>query len=139
MKTSFVKLRQVNSTDVKFLYNLLKERSPEDNISHKKIPTYIEHVKFIKSKPYTNWYIIYGNKKKIGTIYLSKQDEIGIFLKKDCQNKGVGKIAMNLLISKNTRSRYLANISPKNKKSKKFFKKQGFKLIQYTYELTKND
>ena len=29
-----------------------------------------------------------------------------------------------------------ANVNPKNKKSLDFFKKNGFKLIQYTYELT---
>ena len=137
MKTSIVKLRQGNASDFKFLYNLLKERDPVANISHLKMPSYHEHVKFVKSKPYSKWYVIYHNSRKIGSVYLSKQDEIGIFLKKNFQSKGVGKEAIEILIEKNPRSIYLANVSPKNTSSKKFFKKQGFRLIQYTYELKK--
>ena len=137
MKTSVVKLRQVNASDLKFLYNLLKERDPVANISHIKMPSYQEHVKFVKSKPYSKWYVIYHNSRKIGSVYLSKQDEIGIFLKKEFQSKGLSKEAVEILIEKNPRSRYLANVSPKNLSSRKFFKKQGFKLIQYTYELRK--
>ena len=34
-------------------------------------------------------YFKYKNDKKIGTIYLSKQDEIGIFIKKEFQNEGI--------------------------------------------------
>jgi RimJ/RimL family protein N-acetyltransferase len=130
-----VKLRQVSDSDFRFLYQLLSERDPIANISHKKIPTYSEHVQFVKSKPYTKWYIIYFKGKKSGSIYLSKQDEIGIFIKKEIQDKGIGTAAMISLIEKNPRSRFLANVSPKNKKSAKFFKKNGFSLIQYTYVL----
>jgi len=71
----------------------------------------------------------------VGSVYLSKQNEIGIFLKKGLQGKGIGSIAMMLIIVKNPRDRFLANISPKNRESIKFFKKNGFTLIQHTYEL----
>jgi RimJ/RimL family protein N-acetyltransferase len=101
------------------------------------MPTYAEHVKFVKSKPYSKWYVIYFKNKKSGSIYLSKHNEIGIFLKKGMHGKGIGSLAMMLLIIKNPRDRFLANISPKNKKSIEFFKKNGFTLIQHTYELTK--
>ncbi len=33
------------------------------------------------------------------------------------------------------KKRYLANVSPKNKNSINFFKKNKFRLIQYTFEL----
>jgi hypothetical protein len=131
-----IKLKIVNKTDHKFLYELLENRDPLVNISHKKLPTFSEHIKFVKSKPYSKWYIILQNDKRIGSIYLSKNDEIGIFLNN--KRKGIGKEALELIIQKNPRNRYLANISPKNKKSIKFFKNQKFKLIQYTYELTKS-
>ncbi len=132
-----VKLKEVTQADFRFLYQLLVERDPIANISHKKMPTYAEHVKFVKSKPYSKWYVIYFKNKKSGSIYLSKQNEIGIFLKKGVHGKGIGSLAMMLLIIKNPRDRFLANISPKNKKSAEFFKKNGFTLIQHTYELTK--
>ncbi len=125
--------------DLRFLYQLLGERDPSANISHRRMPTYDEHVRFVSSNPYASWYVIYHSNKKVGSIYLSKQDEIGIFLKKGTQGKGIGTGAMALLMKKNPRSRYLANISPKNILSAKFFKKNGFVLIQHTYELMKDD
>ena len=130
-----VKLKLVTRVDLRFLYDHLKERDPKANISHKKMPTYNEHAKFVLSKPYSKWYVIKLRNEKIGTSYLTKQNEIGIFIKKNMQDRGIGQSALIQLMKKNSRSRYLANVSPKNKKSIKFFKKNGFKLIQYTYEL----
>ena len=72
------------------------------------------------------------------SIYLTSQNEIGIFIKKTHQNKNLGRIIMSQLIKKNPRERYLANVSPKNKTSENFFKSYGFKFIQKTYELTQN-
>ena len=130
-------LKLVTNSDVKFLFDLLKERDPRANISHKKMPTYSQHTKFIKSKPYSKWYIILKSKQKIGSIYLSKNDEIGIFLSKKFQGKNVGNFALNELMEKNPRKRFLANVNPKNKKSISFFKNNNFKLIQYTFEKAK--
>lgn len=135
MRKKNVVLKSVRKSDLTFLYEMLSQRSPNVNISHKTLPSYNDHVKFVNSKPYSRWYIIFFNNKKCGSIYLSKQNEIGIFLKDNMQGKGIGAEAMNILMKRNPRSRYLANINPKNKKSIKFFKEKGFKLIQYTYEL----
>ncbi len=132
-----IELKEVSKEDFTLLYELLKKRDPIANISHKKMPTFEEHVKFVKSKPYHIWYIIYCKQEKVGSIYLSKQNEIGIFLKNDLQRKGIGMKALQLLIKYNSRKRYLANIHPKNKKSAEFFTKQGFHLIQHTFELLK--
>jgi len=132
-----ISLKSVTNSDVKFLFDLLKERDPRVNISHKKMPTYSQHTKFIKSKPYSKWYIILKSKQKIGSIYLSKNDEIGIFLSKKFQGKNVGNFVLNELMKKNPRKRFLANVNPKNKKSISFFKNNNFKLIQYTFENAK--
>ena len=132
-----ISLKSVTNSDVKFLFDLLKERDPHVNISHRKMPTYSQHTKFIKSKPYSKWYIILKSKQKIGSIYLSKNDEIGIFLSKKFQGKNVGNSALNELMKKNPRKRFLANVNPKNKKSISFFKNNNFKLIQYTLEKAK--
>jgi len=132
-------LKLVTNSDGKFLFDLLKERDSRANISHKKMPTYVEHTKFIKSKPYSKWYIIFKSKQKIGSIYLSKNDEIGIFVSKKFRGKNIGNYALSELIKKNPRKRFLANINPKNKKSISFFKNNGFKLIQYTFEKSRRD
>ena len=135
-KISLISLRTVRDSDGEFLFELLKERDPRANISHKKMPSYDEHIKFIKSKPYTRWYIILKSKERVGSIYLSKNDEIGIFLSKEYQKKNIGNTTLVELIRKNPRKRYLANVNPKNKKSSIFFKNNNFKLIQYTFELS---
>jgi len=90
---------------------------------------------FINSNPYSKWYIILYQQKKVGTIYLAKNNDIGIFLKKDTQESGIGSIAINKLIKKNPKTKYYAKINPKNRKSLKFFKKNNFKLIQHILEL----
>ena len=133
-----IKLKEVNKSDLKFLYQHLKERDPITRISHKKMPTFSEHEKFVMSNPYSKWYIIIKKNKKIGSVYLTKMNEIGLFLKKEFQNSGLGQRSLELVMELNPRTRYLANVSPKNKRSIKFFKKNGFKLIQHTHELEIN-
>ena len=130
-----IKLRLVSRLDYRFLYNLLKERDPLANISHKKMPSYHEHVLFVSSKPYSKWYVILYGANKVGSIYITTQNEIGIFIKKSFQYKQIGSVVLKKLIQKNPKKRYLANVSPKNKNSINFFKKNKFKLIQYTFEL----
>jgi len=134
-----INLRKVSKFDYRFLYNLLKERESNVNISHKKMPTYTQHTKFVSSNPYFRWYIVEYNGKKSGSIYLSKNNEIGIFLKNSFRGNKIGKKAVELLIEKHPKTRYLANINPKNKKSIQFFKKSGFNLVQYTFELSIED
>ena len=104
------------------------ERDSRQNISHKKMPTYNQHMSFVSSKPYSKWYVILYGMNKVGSIYLTSQNEIGIFIKKSFQNMQIGDTALREIIKKN----------PKNKKSIQFFKNHGFKLIQYTFELSKN-
>ena len=128
-------IKLVTKSDFRFLYDLLSYRKPTENISHKKMPSYNQHIKFVNSHPYTKWYIIEKGDMEVGSVYLSKQNEIGIFLKKKFQNQGIGDEALDLIIKINPRKRYLANINPKNKKSISFFKKNKFRLIQYTFEL----
>ena len=134
---SLIKLKTVSKSDYRFLYNLLIERDTRANISHKKIPSYNQHVSFVSAKPYSKWYVILYGASKAGSIYLTSQNEIGIFIKKSFQNKQIGNIALHKLIQKNPKKRYLANVNTQNKKSMRFFKNNGFKLIQYTFELSK--
>jgi len=134
---SNIKLNQVTKNDTLFLYDLLKNKDPNANISHKKMPSYDEHVKFVMSKPYTNWYIIEYEKKNVGAIYLSKQDEIGISVSNDYEYDQIVKPALKLLMKLNQRKRYLANTSPKDVRSQEFLLKNGFTGLEYVYEMIK--
>ena len=134
---SNVELKQVTKNDALFLYDLLKNKDPNANISHKKMPSYDEHVEFVMSKPYTNWYIIECDKKNVGTIYLSKQDEIGISINNDYEYDQIVKPALKLLMKLNQRKRYLANTSPKDVSAQEFLLKNGFTSLEYVYEIKK--
>ncbi|MBL76939.1 MAG: N-acetyltransferase [Chloroflexi bacterium] len=129
-----VSIRTINKTDIRFLFELLKERDSRANISHKKMPTFTEHKNFVNSKPYSKWYVILYENERVGSIYLSKNNEIGIFILRKFQEKNIGKFALEKIMKNNPRKRYLANVNPKNKKSINFFMKNDFKLIQYTFE-----
>ena len=126
-------LKPVTIDDAKFLFDLLKQREGIVNISHKSLPTWEEHVEFIKNNTYQSWDIIWVDNVRIGNIYLTDRDEIGIFLDKKFQSNGYGSIAINEFMKKNGKKRYLANINPTNYKSIQFFGKHGFIHIQNTY------
>jgi RimJ/RimL family protein N-acetyltransferase len=126
-------LKPVTIDDAKFLFDLLKQREGIVNISHKSLPTWEEHVEFIKNNTYQSWDIIWVDNVRIGNIYLTDRDEIVIFLDKESQSNGYGSIAINEFMKKNGKKRYLANISPTNYKSIQFFGKHGFTHIQNTY------
>ena len=134
---SNVKLKQVTKNDMLFLYELLKNKDPSTNISHKKMPSYDEHVEFVMSKPYTNWYIIECDKKNVGSIYLSKRDEIGISINNGFEYDQIVKTALKLLMKLNPRKRYLANVSPKDVRLQEFLLKNGFSGLEYVYEMKK--
>ena len=132
-----INLKSVKKSDVVFLYNLLNERDPKTNISHQKMPTLKQHIKFINSKPYFKWYIIYLNSEKVGSIYMSKQNEVVIHVLKKFVFEKISSRALKTIIEKNPRKKLFINISPQNRKLQQFFSKKGFKLIQYTYRLSK--
>ena len=116
-----------------FLYALLKEREGIVNISHRQLPSFSEHEKFVKNSPYSFWEIIWLNNERIGNIYLTNRDELGIFISKDSQSQGAGSIVLQKFMKKVGKKRYLANVNPTNYKSIQFFGKHGFTHIQNTY------
>ena len=78
---SFYKLNKVNSNSsehIEILYKLLINK--KNNISHQLAPDFEEHVSFVRSHPYRFWYLINKNNKITGSIYLGKDNSIGINL-----------------------------------------------------------
>lgn len=135
-----LQLSPVTLEDCSFLFELLRERDPAVNISHRAMPSWDEHVRFVESGPYHAWYridrVLGGHTTvPIGSIYLTNQDEIGLFFSKSFQGQGYGATALDLLKAMHPRKRYLANVAPLNKSSHKFFERRGFKPIQITYEM----
>lgn len=132
-----MKLADVHLTDgaSAVLWSLLKERPPEANISHRKMPTRNEHDRFVNSRPYKAWYLLRNGEEFVGSVYLTDRDEIGIFIFKAHQGNGYGRQAVEMLMARHKRDRYLANVNPANAKSISLFRKLGFVPLQMTYEL----
>ena len=124
----------IEETDYKFLYELLLQRKKIVNISHKKMPTYEEHVKFIASEPYSKWYIIQIDDKKIGSIYLTKENEIGIHFFTQYEESERFQNVIKEFFLKEPQDRFVMNVSPKNEQYIDLAKKLGFHLVQHTYE-----
>ena len=118
---------------VKILYELLKTRPPEACISHKKMPSYEKHKKFVRSAPYKYWYIITSDMGSVmGAIYLSRNNEIGAWT----YIQGYEEQAIKLLMNKHPQKRFLANVSINHASRMRLFEGLGFKLLQRTYEKT---
>lgn len=120
--------------DVTILFCLLSEREPHQNISHKKMPTYMQHEDFVKSCPYEFWYLIQTNHGIVGTVYLTRNREIGVHIFKRDRSNGYGKQAVELLKQKHPGD-FLANINPSNLPSISMFRQLGFEKLQVTYAL----
>lgn len=124
------------------LWNLLAERDPAANISHKQMPTMAQHQAFVRSRPYSEWHFIRTRDAEHpvagivhGACYLSRQNEIGIQIFKAHQGKGIGRRAVELLIEMHKGKRLVANVNPMNERSARLFRSFGFRLVQYSYEL----
>jgi RimJ/RimL family protein N-acetyltransferase len=117
----------------KILYDLLKDRPRYMNISHKRVPSFSQHCQFVRSKPYKEWFFIVMGKKNIGSIYLSLANEIGIFLFKKFQGKGLEREILKKFIFGRRKLRLLANVSLKNKFYQNLFQSLGFRHIQNSY------
>ena len=117
------------------LYRLLEERTPEQSIRHKRMPTKHEHHDFVESAPYRAWYLAMTNADiPVGMVYLTKQNEIGLFVFNAHQGRGYGP-QIYAEMRKRWNGRMLANINPANTRSIRFFEKMGARLIQQTYEI----
>jgi RimJ/RimL family protein N-acetyltransferase len=121
------------------LWDLLRERTPDQNISHEEMPEWEDHVAFVDGEPYLAWYLICEKRvlpctyRKLGMIYLTHNREVGIQIFKRYQGKGYGKGAIQLLMRKHP-GKFYANINPNNTQSIKFFETAfNARLIQHTY------
>jgi RimJ/RimL family protein N-acetyltransferase len=127
------------------LYDLLSERTPEQSISHKEMPSYKEHVDFVASVPYRFWYLIKSESDGyVGSVYMTNNNEIGVSIFNANKRKGYGEAALREImrlheplpaIPSIRRGFFIAHVSPLNDASQELFKKLGFKHIQNTYAL----
>ena len=134
------------------LYSHMEQRSPDQNISHRSMPTWEQHCAFVGSKPYAGWWLVYdhieaGNTDEggegcpqreytcIGQVYFTRAREIGIQISDAYWRKGYGDAVLTKLIETVPRGPVFANVSPRNIASQKLFESLGFGVVQWTYRL----
>src|SRR3989304_6456309 len=58
---------------VEVLYELLRERPPEANISHHQVPTFSQHELYVRSKPYRSWFLVLNDyQQRVGAVSLTR-------------------------------------------------------------------
>lgn len=133
------RVKKLNGADLKFCYELMKERitEPNINISHTKMPTWEQHLAhFEKNNPYKEYFFLKkGDGLRVGICYITHKNEIGIFVSKKYQKLGFGKKALQYVLHFYGNETILANINPNNEVSRKLFEGLGAELIQVTYAI----
>lgn len=140
---------------LEWLYELMKEREPEINISHRGLPSFEQHRQFWHRRVYRFCYLIEAgdfitrNPEQdhhpwIGYVSATHLNEIGIVLRKEWRGHGFGRLAVlefmklhrpNPAEPSVRHGHWVANIAPANERSRRMFEGIGFKKIQETYEL----
>lgn len=110
----------------RFLYQLLAERKVSESISHKRHPSWEEHWEFVQSKPYLGWYLIVDGEDWLGTCYITKYREVGIWLMPSAKGRGAGRAAIRRLLEMYP-GRVFTNTSLYNDGAKAFYEKMGFR------------
>ena len=137
---------QVNSDisleNYKFLFQLLKKR--KFNISHKLMPSWEEHIEFVKSSPYFKWYIISENYNKIGSFYINHDNSIGLNLieeKKLLLENIITKIENTFEPQKGIKSirseHFFYNVNPNDKVFIKALEDKGYKISKISFKRKK--
>ena len=133
-------LRQIKASDTDFLYDLYINRAKRDQLStikysgQKKFVS--DYIHKLKNHPYEQWLIIEIDGEQAGSITLNKKNnELGYWLIKKFQGKGIGTKAVKQFIKKDNKSEYMIRSHIKNKKSQRIAEKLGFKLTRYEYTL----
>ena len=141
---SKLKLTRVNNSNEhkKELFNLLKMRN--FLISHEGKISFSTHCQFVEDHPYRQWFFIEFCNKIIGSIYISKDNSLGIDLNKENLIHLAG--TLNILYKKykplkginSVRNKnFFINVSDKNNYLKQALKRLGYSPIQTSYQLKK--
>jgi hypothetical protein len=127
-----------NEEHIKTLYEILKKRAI--NISHRSVPSYSEHIKFVLNHPYRIWYLISLNNEFIGNAYIMKNNCVGIAIIK---NINLAIPAVINIISRRHKplkpiksirpGSFFYNVSPDNLEYISTLKNMRARLVQMTF------
>ena len=130
------------SKQIDDLFYLLGKR--EWGISRESIPSFEEHVRFVKKNPYRAWYLIKIENRIAGSVYLTEQNTLGL----DYAIKVSGEILKETLqfifinyeplppIPSVRNANFVANVATNNIDLSSALRDCGYSCIQETYRLS---
>lgn len=137
-----MKFRPINSQDIQFLYESIKEFSEylEELQVKREVPPFEQHEKFVmkyledyENHPFKTWYIVENEGIRIGNFTIKKNNEFGYNIKKQYQGKGLGTKSFELFFKIHPKEEVWARTNIKNKRSQNILKKFGFVLSNYEF------
>jgi len=129
------------SAQIETLYAQLKHRS--HNISHKSVPSFEQHTKFVQNHPYRKWIILKDSDVAIGNIYIQYDNSLGLNVDSSVSSEQIHKILEGIYKSNSPLpavpsvrfGEFFLNIASKNKMLQKKLSNLGFCEIQRTFIL----
>ncbi|MBE3024360.1 hypothetical protein [Janthinobacterium sp. GW458P] len=136
-----IKLEKIIGSEkqIEILFQLLKNR--EHNISNVSIPTFDQHIKFVKNHPYRAWYLIKVDGLYVGSSYVMESNCLGISLLNDASilPQVIDMIYKKHKPLKEIKSirppHFYINIAPENRIIESQLNRIGAIKIQSTYSL----
>ena len=142
MDNKIISFELITGSDkqVDHLYDLLKKRN--FTISHKDLPSYNIHKKFVLKNPYKYWYLISLNKSYIGSFYIKQDNSIGInvtFQNKEILSSILSFLKLNHSPNKSSASLippyFYFNVASNNIQLQDLLKDLGAVSIQISYKI----
>jgi len=136
------KLEAIHGTEeqIQILYDLLSTR--EYSISHVHLPSFDDHILFVKNHPYLAWFLIRLENQYLGTLYVKIDNSIGlnvenpnIILVKECIDFIYQNFSPSPPIPSETPSYFYLNVSSKNQKLIEIFKELQLPKIKISFKL----
>ena len=105
------------------------------------MPSYKEHLNFIKNNPYYKWVIVKLNEILIGSIYINKNNSVSIKLKKKYSDqliKVLDKFENTFFpqfeIKSYRKKQFFFNVNPEDKLMIKALENKNYKISQISYQ-----
>ncbi len=89
-------LREVEPTaeDVQLLFDSLSKRN--HTISHRKMPTFEQHLQFVSNHPYRKWFLVYFQLEFKGHLYVKYDNAVGLHMSPDVTSSQLGELWLAL-------------------------------------------
>lgn len=140
MTMELYNIKECQPDAVEVLWDLLVERPAYANISHNAKMDRNRHVAFVTAHPYREWCLIMVDNKWVGSVYITHQNELGIFILKAHHRKGYARQAIDMMMQRHPRDYYLANVAPGNHPSHRLWESfENHAICQITYRITRGE